>query len=109
MAVQFAAEAPLEASPSVRERVEAVMEEVSQAVVGIPYAQHVASLTVGATVSWTNKTTSRDTGGDTSGTIVEVREKCKGDTLWHTSVVVRGASSGKTSKATPAGVFKLQA
>eukprot|EP01050_Picozoa_sp_SAG11_P018120 SAG11_NODE_2692_length_3090_cov_2.761618_4_plen_94_part_00 len=92
-----------------RERVEAVLELVPEAATGKPFAQHVASLTVGAAVSWTNKSTSRDTGGDTSGTIVEVREKWEGETLWHTSVVVRGESSGKTSKVTPAAAFKLQA
>ena len=69
MAVQCAATAPTEL-PEVAERVEAVIERCAQAQLGTSYAAHVASLTVGARVTWTNKLNDASEAGDFAGTIV---------------------------------------
>jgi hypothetical protein len=108
MAVQFGRDAPYEAGAAVRERVEATIELVARAALGVSYAQHVASLAEGAAVTWTIKFIEEETGGDTAGTVVEVG-KIDGDTLLHSAVRVRGASTGKLSKWYPAAAFRLQA
>ena len=108
MAVQEGQDAPYEAGAAVRERVEATIELVARAALGVSYAQHVASLAEGAAVTWTDKETVEETGGDTAGTVVEV-DKRNGDTLLHSSVRVRGASTGKLSKWYLAADFRLQA
>ena len=100
--------APYEAGAAVRERVEATIELVARAALGVSYAQHVASLAEGAAVTWTNKLLVEQTGGDTAGTVVEVG-KIDGDTLLHSYVRVRGASTGKLSPWCPAADVKLQA
>ena len=107
MAVQYGRDAPYEAGAAVRERVEATIELVARAALGVSYAQHVASLAEGAAVTWTNKQTVEATGGDSAGTVVEVG-KDGGDTLLHSSVRVRGASTGKLSKWSVAARFRLQ-
>jgi hypothetical protein len=93
----------------VRERVEATIELVARAALGVSYAQHVASLAEGAAVTWTKKSIVEKTGGDTAGTVVEVGKSYGGDTLLHSFVRVRGASTGKLSRGYPAAAFRLQA
>ena len=100
--------APYEAGAAVRERVEATIELVARAALGVSYAQHVASLAEGAAVTWTFKKTVEDTGGDTVGTVVKVG-KAGGDTLLHSTVMVRGASSGKEAGWFWAADIRLQA
>jgi hypothetical protein len=69
----------------------------------------VASLAEGAAVTWTIEDIVEETGGDSAGTIVEVG-KIDGDTLLHSSVRVRGASTGKEAPwLCPAADFRLQA
>eukprot|EP01046_Picozoa_sp_COSAG06_P016243 COSAG06_NODE_1069_length_10828_cov_22.835493_11_plen_490_part_00 len=108
LAVQCGEDAPYEAGAAVRERVEATIELVARAALGVSYAQHVASLAEGAAVTWTDEDIVERTGGDTAGTVVEVGKKL-GDTLLHSFVVVRGASTGKLSMWCPAADFRLQA
>jgi hypothetical protein len=54
-----------------------------------------------------------ETGGDSAGTVVEVAQcaarPLEAFTLLHSAVVVRGASTGKLSKRSPAACFRLQA
>ena len=109
MAVQAGRVAPYEAGAAVRERVEATIELVARAALGVSYAQHVASLAEGAAVTWTYKQTVEATGGDTAGTIVEVGKSYGGDTLLHSCVRVRGASTGKLINWSLAACFRLQA
>ena len=97
MAVQGAAEAPAEAE-GVAERVAAVIERCAQAQLGTSYAAHVASLTVGAAVTWTNKLSNVSKAGDFAGTIVAVDDtRADGRTR-----EVRGAKSCKQNWFTPA-------
>ena len=101
--------APYEAGAAVRERVEATIELVARAALGVSYAQHVASLAEGAAVTWTDEDIVEATGSDTAGTVVEIGKTFGGDTLLHSGVRVRGASTGKLSKWSPAACFRLQA
>ena len=97
MAVQNAAQAPAEAE-GVAERVAAVIERCAQAQLGTSYAAHVASLTVGAAVTWTHKVNAVSEAGDFAGTIVEVDDtRADGQTR-----VVEGAKSGKQAWMSPA-------
>jgi hypothetical protein len=107
-AVYHGQNAPYEAGAAVRERVEATIELVARAVLGVSYAQHVASLAEGAAVTWTEKQIVEFLGGDSAGTVVRVG-KFGGDTLLHSVVQVRGASTGKLSKWCAAAVVRLQA
>ena len=93
MAVQGAAQAPAEAE-GVAERVAAVIERCAQAQLGTSYAAHVASLTVGAAVTWTVKWNAVSKAGDFAGTIVRVDD--------HPWFYVTGAKSGKGAWFTPA-------
>ena len=68
MAVQEGRDAPYEAGAAVRERVEATIELVARAALGVSYAQHVASLAEGAAVTWTFLKIAEHTGGDSAGT-----------------------------------------
>jgi hypothetical protein len=99
----------------VRERVEAAIELVARAALGVSYAQHVASLAEGAAGRrhldeevhcggnrWRQRWHGR--GGRTV-----CGKAFGGDTLLHSAVVVRGASTGKLSKRSPAACFRLQA
>ena len=95
-AVHFAAKAPAEAE-GVAERVAAVIERCAQAQLGTSYAAHVASLTVGAAVTWTHKVNAVSEAGDFAGTIVEVD-----DTRANRQQTVRGAKSGKQAWMRPA-------
>ena len=97
MAVQEAAEAPAEAE-GVAERVAAVIERCAQAQLGTSYAAHVASLTVGAAVTWTIKGSPLTKAGDVAGTIVRVDDtRADGETR-----LVRGATCGKQVWFVPA-------
>ena len=89
VAVQCGATAPTEL-PGVAERVEAVIERCAQAQLGTSYAAHVASLTVGARVTWTRKRNAASEAGDFAGTIVAVDDARAGG--W--TQLVEGASSG---------------
>eukprot|EP01044_Picomonas_judraskeda_P013626 COSAG03_NODE_2078_length_3151_cov_4.109764_2_plen_556_part_00 len=112
-AVHFATRAPAEAE-GVAERVAAVIERCAQAQLGTSYAAHVASLTVGAAVTWTTKLNWVSKAGDFAGTIVEVD-----DTFWQgrgpgaaaaradeNTRVVKGAKSGKQTWFNP-GMLRL--
>jgi hypothetical protein len=109
MVVQCGQFAPYEAGAAVRERVEATIELVARAAHGVSYAQHVASLTEGAAVTWTRKEIVEATDGDSAGTVVEVGKSFGGDTLLHSAVRVRGASTGKDSAWFEPARFRLQA
>lgn len=90
VAVQVGAQAPTKL-PGVAERVEAVVERCAQAQLGTSYAAHVASLTVGARVTWTTKLGPASEAGDFAGTIVAVNDaRAVGFTR-----LVEGASSGE--------------
>jgi hypothetical protein len=107
MAVQEGLEAPYEAGAAVRERVEATIDLVARAALGVSYAQHVTSLVEGAAVTWMDKHVVEATGGDSAGTVVEVGT-IDGNTLLHSGVRVRGASAGKLSEWFEAARFRLQ-
>jgi hypothetical protein len=108
MAVEAGQDAPYEAGAAVRERVEATIELVARAVHGVSYAELVASLVEGAAVTYRDEDIVEDTGGDTAGTVVEVG-KDGGDTLLHSAVKVRGASTGQLSRWCPAATCRPQA
>ena len=95
-AVDCAGKAPAEAE-GVAERVAAVIERCAQAQLGTSYAAHVASLTVGAAVTWTVKGVLFK-AGDLAGTIVTFDDtRANGQTR-----LVRGAKSGKQAWMSPA-------
>ena len=98
-AVQYAAQAPAEAE-GVAERVAAVIERCAQAQLGTSYAAHVASLTVGAAVTWTIGWAVKFFGGS-SGTIIEVTEDSK------YPIVVKGPSGKTEFSAFSASMLRL--
>ena len=82
---------------SVRAKTDAVIELCAQTQLGMSYAEHCATLVVGASVTWTNNYFQRSLGGN-EGTIVETDPDGPGTAYPREApfFTVEGALSGKT-------------
>ena len=94
MAVQFGADAR-EAAPGVAEEVDAVIDFCARAQLGMPYAAHAASLTVGSAVTWTQNFANGLIDPERKGTITKIWED-------NGNLQVEGASTGKRGTFTAA-------
>ena len=87
-------------APGVRERVDAALELCAQRQLGKSYADHLASLAVGAAVTWTQTFPDGDANhGEFAGTVVAIDASDLSKT--HT---VRGAASGNLRRMNPGGL-----
>jgi len=102
-AVQVGADAR-EAAPGAAAEVDAVIDCCAQAQLGMPYAEHAASLTVGSAVAWTNKQAIEAIGeaplGGTSWTIADLDQDG-----W--AFVVQGARTGQKFGFSSAAQLRL--
>ena len=88
-----------EAAPGAAEEVDAVIDFCAREQLGMPYAEHAASLTVGAAVTWTSTLSALKP--ERSGTIVKIFD--------NGNLQVEGASTGKRGTFTPAKLRLAQA